>query len=49
MEKIKKLGKIIWGITYITGGLLSTILIMPLVIGISLFNAMKKNNPHAGA
>ena len=26
MEKIKKLGKIIWGITYITGGLLSTII-----------------------
>ena len=48
MKKIKRLGKIIWGITYITGGLVSTILIMPLIIVISLLNALK-NNPHPSA
>ena len=42
MKKVKKIGGIIWGIIYVTGGLVGTLLVMPLLIGIALFNLIKK-------
>jgi len=36
------MGNIIWGITYIIGGLVGTILLMPFIIGIVLMNLIKK-------
>ena len=42
MKKVKKIGGIIWGIIYVTGGLVGTLLVMPLLIGIALLNLIKK-------
>jgi len=42
MKKVKRMGNIIWGITYIIGGLVGTILLMPFIIGIALMNLIKK-------
>jgi len=42
MKKVKLIGDIIWGIVYITGGLIGTILIMPLIVGIALMNLINK-------
>ena len=42
MKKIKKIGAIIWGIVYVSGGLVGTILVMPLIMSIALFNLIKK-------
>jgi hypothetical protein len=42
MKKVKRMGNIIWGITYIIGGLVGTILLMPFIIGIVLMNLIKK-------
>ena len=42
MEKIKKIGAVLWGIIYVTGGLFATILILPLIFITALFNAIKK-------
>jgi len=42
VKKIKKIGAILWGIIYVTGGLFATILILPLIFIIASFNAIKK-------
>lgn len=42
MKRVKRIGDIIWGITYIIGGLIGTILLMPFIIGIALMNLIKK-------
>jgi len=41
MKSIKKIGKIVWGIVYICGGLVATILILPIIGIISLINILK--------
>ena len=42
MKRVKRIGDIIWGITYIIGALIGTILLMPFVVGIALINLIKK-------
>jgi len=42
MKRVKRIADIIWGITYIIGGLVGTILLMPFIIGIALMNLIKK-------
>jgi hypothetical protein len=42
MKKVKRVGDIIWGIIYIIGGLIATILLIPFIIGIALMNLIKK-------
>ena len=42
MERIKRIGSILWGIIYITGGLVATIIILPLILMISIFNIIKQ-------
>jgi hypothetical protein len=42
MKRVKRIGDIIWGIIYVTGGLVGTLLVIPLIIGVALFNLIKK-------
>tara|TARA_R110002110_G_scaffold237433_2_gene453315 strand:- start:179 stop:307 length:129 start_codon:yes stop_codon:yes gene_type:complete len=41
MKRIKKIGKIVWGVVYICGGIVATILILPIIGVISLINIIK--------
>ncbi len=41
MKRIKKIGKIVWGVIYICGGITTTILILPIIGIISVVNIIK--------
>jgi hypothetical protein len=41
MKRIKKIGSIFWGITYVIGTTIATFLILPLVIIITIFNVTR--------
>lgn len=42
MKRIKKIGSIIWGITYIMGSIFATITLLPLIVVIAIFNIIKQ-------
>ena len=39
---MKKIGKVIWGIVYVIGGIVGTICIMPFIIFLAIINLIKK-------
>jgi len=41
MKRIKKIGSILWGITYVLGTTVATFLILPIIIIIALFNVTR--------
>lgn len=41
MKRIKKIGSILWGITYVMGTTVATLMILPLIIIIAIFNVTR--------
>ena len=42
MRRIKRISAILWGIIYITGSVVATFLVLPLIMVIAIFNITKQ-------